>query len=145
ELGDGVDYVLGALIVCGLWAAARSTARRTPFYLYIDEFQHFSSGSIPAILSEARKYKLSLTLAHQFWGQVSEDIKDAVFGNVGTLVAFRTGAIDAPLIAKQFDKTERQLRDLPDHTAYVRPLPPSDAIRIETNPPPLPVRKSTER
>jgi Type IV secretion-system coupling protein DNA-binding domain len=143
-LSESSDRLLGALIVSGIWAAARSAQRRTPFCLYLDEFEHFSTASTVAILSEARKYQLSLTLGHQFWGQVSDDIKDAVFGNVGTLVAFRTGAIDAPLVGKQFDISERQLRDLPNHSAYVRPLPPSNAILIRTNPPPPPVRKSPD-
>jgi hypothetical protein len=144
DLGDGFG-VLGSFIVSGLWAAARSVTEPVPFYLYMDEFQHFTTATMPQILSEARKFKLALTASHQFWGQAPDEIKEAVFGNVGTLIAFRTGAIDAKLVAIQFDKAERQLRDLKDHTAYIRPLPPSDTRLVDTCPPPKPIRKSPEK
>ena len=142
-LGDGADRVFGALAVSSLWSAVRA-ANRTPVRFYIDEFQRFVTPAIADILSEARKFKLSLTLGHQFWGQVPDEIKHAVFGNVGTLISFGIGALDAPLIAKQFDLSELQLRDLKDHFAYVRGKPPSDSTLIETFPPPESVRKSPD-
>ncbi|MEA1925793.1 MAG: hypothetical protein U9M90_00910, partial [Patescibacteria group bacterium] len=70
--------------------------------LYIDEFQSFTTDSISQILAEARKYRLSLTIAHQFIGQLSENISKAVFGNVGSMCAFRVGAEDAQVLEKQF-------------------------------------------
>ena len=70
-------------------------SERNDFYLYIDEFQNVTTDSIATILSEARKYKLDLTIAHQFIGQLEENIKKAVFGNVGSMGAFRIGAEDA--------------------------------------------------
>lgn len=72
------------------------------FYLYIDEFQNFATPSISTILSEARKYKLALTVAHQFIAQLPEEIRDAVIGNVGTKIAFRIGTTDAEFLEKQF-------------------------------------------
>src|SRR5688500_1482324 len=76
---------------------------RRDFYLYIDEFQNFTTDSIATILSEARKYKLNLTLAHQYIPQLTEQIRDAVLGNVGTIGAFRIGAEDAEFLEKQFE------------------------------------------
>ncbi len=76
---------------------------RKDFYLFIDEFQNVTTNSISQILSEARKYRLSITIAHQFIGQLSDDISKAVFGNVGSMVAFRVGAEDAEFLEKQFN------------------------------------------
>lgn len=142
DLAEGSNYLLGALCVSALWSAARKV--RAPFRLYIDEFQHFTTHSISEILSEARKFNLSLALAHQFWGQVPDEVKHAVFGNVGTLVSFGIGALDAPLLAKQFALTERALQDIPNYKAFIRPLPPANARHIETLPPPAPIRKSPD-
>jgi hypothetical protein len=75
---------------------------RKDFYLYIDEFQNFSTDVFPSILSEARKYKLNLILAHQYIHQLSENVKHAVFGNVGTIIAFRVGSIDARELEYEF-------------------------------------------
>ncbi len=75
---------------------------RTEFYLYVDEFQNCATESFASILSEARKYGLSLTLAHQYLGQLEQEIHDAIFGNVGTLIAFRSGEQDAAALARQF-------------------------------------------
>jgi hypothetical protein len=77
--------------------------QRKEFYLYIDEFQNFTTDSIATILSEARKYKLCLILAHQYIPQLEEEIRDAVLGNVGTMGAFRIGAEDAEFLEKQFE------------------------------------------
>lgn len=151
QLGATASKFLGALIVSILCQTALSRTdvpeeERTPFHLYADEFQNFATESFGVVLSEARKYGLTLTLAHQHLHQVPQTIQDAVIGNTGTLVAFRLGATDAPLIARHFGiKNPEQLQDLPNYTAYVRQLPPSDPIRINTNPPPAPLRASAEQ
>jgi len=76
---------------------------RKDFYLYIDEFQNFTTDSIATILSEARKYKLNLIIAHQYIPQLTDQIKNAVLGNVGSIGAFRIGAEDAEFLEKQFE------------------------------------------
>jgi hypothetical protein len=76
---------------------------RRPFYLYVDEFQNFATDSFATILSEARKYGLNLTVANQYISQMGETVRDAVFGNVGTMISFRVSADDAPILAKQFE------------------------------------------
>jgi hypothetical protein len=95
---------------------------RQDFYLYIDEFQNVTTDSIATILSEARKYKLNLTIAHQFVAQLEEKIRDAVFGNVGSLVAFTIGAPDAEAIGKQFepDVSQNDLINIENRNAYVK-------------------------
>ncbi len=107
RLGERNANLLGLIIVGKLFMAALSRADnpRTeypPFYLYIDEFQNVTTDSIPGILSEARKYKLALTMAHQFLNQIDEKTRDAVFGNVGNMAVFRVGEEDAEFFAKQF-------------------------------------------
>jgi type IV secretory pathway TraG/TraD family ATPase VirD4 len=77
--------------------------QRTPFFLYVDEFQNFATETFSEILSEARKYGLSLAVAHQFVKQIPTHISDALFGNVGTLVSFRVSSEDAHYMAKHFD------------------------------------------
>jgi len=108
RLGDINSYLLGLIIVGKLLMAALSRVdiseeERKDFYLYMDEFQNFSTNSIATILSEARKYKLCLIMGHQFIGQLTEEISKAVFGNVGSMVAFRVGAEDAEFLVKQFE------------------------------------------
>ena len=76
---------------------------RRPFYLYVDEFQNFATDSFSTILSEARKYALNLTVANQYISQMSDTVRDAVFGNVGTVISFRVSADDAPILSKQFE------------------------------------------
>lgn len=95
-----------------------------PFYLYIDEFQNVTTNSIAAILSEARKYKLGLTIAHQFIAQIDEKIRDAVFGNVGSMAVFRVGTEDATFLEKQFVPTftASDLMNIENQNAYVRLL-----------------------
>jgi hypothetical protein len=111
KTGEVNSSLLGLIIVTKLQMAALARAsmpesQRNDFYLYIDEFQNFITPSIATILSEARKYRLSLTLAHQYLGQLVEandtKIRDAVLGTIGTLVAFRVGVEDAEVFAKQF-------------------------------------------
>jgi len=107
SLGDINSDLLGYLLVSKLQIAALSRAdvpenERADFNLYLDEFQNFTTDSIAIILSEARKYHLNLHLTHQFTKQLAEPIRDAVFGNVGTMVSFRVGTDDAAFLAPQF-------------------------------------------
>ncbi|HOR23153.1 MAG TPA: ATP-binding protein [Candidatus Saccharibacteria bacterium] len=106
--GELNSQLLGMIFVMKFQAAAMSRAnvpedQRRDFCLYVDEFQNFSTESFATILSEARKYRLSLTVANQFVSQLSDEIRDAVFGNIGTIVAHRVGISDAELLAKYFD------------------------------------------
>jgi hypothetical protein len=112
RLGDINSNLLGLILVGKILLAALSRVDAVgqnqtlpPFYLYIDEFQNVTTNSIATILSEARKYKLSLNIAHQFIAQLDENIKNAVFGNVGSMCAFRVGADDAKYLESQFAPT----------------------------------------
>ena len=103
-LGEGSSALLGAFIVAQLQQAALSRAdafKRTPFYLYLDEFQNYTTDNIKDILSESRKYALSLTLAHQYLDQLSADLKSAVLNTAGTIISFRVGYHDAVRLAKE--------------------------------------------
>lgn len=108
-LGEDNASILGALLVTKIQLAAMSRSDipniedRRPFYLYVDEFQNFATDSFATILSEARKYGLNLTVANQYVSQMSETVRDAVFGNVGTMITFRVSADDAPILAKQYE------------------------------------------
>lgn len=107
-VGEDNASLLGALLVTKIQLASMSRAdipaeARTPFYLYVDEFQNFATDSFATILSEARKYGLNLTVANQYIAQMSQDVRDAVFGNVGSLVAFRMGADDARSMQRYFE------------------------------------------
>jgi hypothetical protein len=106
--GEVNSSLLGLIVVSKIQMAAMRRAKiaedqRSDFYLYIDEFQNFTTDSIASILSEARKYKLNLIMAHQYMPQLKEEIRDAVLGNVGTIAAFRIGAEDAENLEKQFE------------------------------------------
>lgn len=106
--GEVNSSLLGLILVSKMQMAAMRRARltedqRKDFYLYVDEFQNFTTDSIATILSEARKYKLNLTIAHQYIPQLTEQIRDAVLGNVGSIGAFRIGAEDAEFLEKQFE------------------------------------------
>ncbi len=107
-LGEDNAALLGALLVTKIQLGAMSRAdvpaeERSPFYLYVDEFQNFATDSFATILSEARKYGLNLTVANQYTAQMSQEVKDAVFGNVGSIVAFRMGADDARSMLRYFE------------------------------------------
>ena len=93
--------IVGKLLMAALGRTDMPENERKDFYLYIDEFQNFTTDSIAQILAEARKYRLCLTIAHQYIGQLSDDISKAVFGNVGSMSAFRVGAEDAEFLQKQ--------------------------------------------
>ena len=108
-----------------------------PFYLYIDEFQNITTSAIPGILSEARKYKLSLTIAHQFLGQVDAKIREAVFGNVGSMSVFRVGQEDAEFFEKQFAPVfkAQDFTSIENRNAYIKILAngvPQKPFNIET-------------
>jgi len=105
--GEINSSLLGLILVSKMQIAALRRARisedqRSDFHLYIDEFQNFTTPSVATILSEARKYRLNLILAHQYMPQLKDEIKDAVIGNVGTMVSYRIGAVDAEFLEKQF-------------------------------------------
>ena len=102
-----------------------------PFYLYIDEFQNITTPSISTILSEARKYKLSLTMAHQFIAQLDDNIKDAVFGNVGNMGVFRVGAEDAEFLEKQFEPvfTSNDIMNVDNMNCYIKMLSGGKPVR----------------
>jgi hypothetical protein len=106
-LGEAHSSLLGSLFVAAFEVAALSRADSPPdnrrdFFLYVDEFHHCATDSFASMLSEARKYRLSLTLAHQYLGQLDEQIRDAVFGNVGTFASFRVSEADASVLERQF-------------------------------------------
>lgn len=145
RLGD-IDAALIGLIVVGkllLAALSRVDTRGgdfPPFYLYLDEFQNITTDSIAVILSEARKYKLSLTVAHQFIAQLSDPIRNAVFGNVGSLVSFRVGVDDAEYLEKTFSPTftSRDIVNTENRHALLKLLihgAPRDPFAIKTMPP----------
>ncbi len=107
RIGEDNSTLLGALLVTKIQLAAMSRVEmpeeeRQDFFLYVDEFQNYATEAFVNVLSEARKYRLSLILAHQYITQMEETVRDAVFGNVGTLVSFRVGAEDAEFLEKEF-------------------------------------------
>lgn len=143
EIGEDSSSLLGALLVTTLSLAAfsraetPSTARR-PFFVYLDEFQSFSTQSVADMLSELRKFGVGLTLAHQHLHQLTPDIEHAVLGNVGTLIAFRLGPEDARFFAKEFAPTfaPEDLMNLANYDCYLRlmidgtPSPPFSATTL---------------
>jgi hypothetical protein len=127
SIGELNAYLLGMVMVGKILIAAMSRVDmpeedRKDFYLYIDEFHNFTTDSIVSILSEARKYRLNLIIAHQFLKQLTEKIRDAVFGNVGSLASFRVGPEDAEFVSKQFEPVfnSYDLINLDNFNAYVR-------------------------
>lgn len=145
RLGDINANLIGLIIVGKLLMAALSRVDSLgkdlpPFYLYIDEFQNITTDSIATILSEARKYKLALTIAHQFIAQLDEKIRDAVFGNVGSLAVFRVGAEDAEYLEKQLSPTftAKDIMNIDNYNAYLKMLAkgiPMKPFNIRTMPP----------
>jgi hypothetical protein len=132
RIGEDNSALLGAMIITKLQLAAMSRVdqpeeERKDFYLYVDEFQNFATESFATILSEARKYRLNLTIAHQYIGQLifgdrNTKVRDAVFGNVGTIVTFRIGADDAEYLVKEFEPifTESDLVNLPKYHTLMK-------------------------
>lgn len=108
RIGEDNSALLGAMMITKIQLSAMERVdipedERKDFYLYVDEFQNFATESFANILSEARKYRLSLILAHQYIAQLEESVRDAVMGNVGTIITFRVGAADAEYLEKEFD------------------------------------------
>ncbi len=129
RLGDINSHLIGLILVGKILMAALSRVDSfdkgmSDFFLYLDEFQNITTDSISTILSEARKYRLSMTIAHQFIGQLDEKIKNAVFGNVGSMAVLRVGFEDAEFIEKQFTPvfTVNDLINLDNYNAYVKLL-----------------------
>ncbi|MBK8458706.1 MAG: DUF87 domain-containing protein [Phyllobacteriaceae bacterium] len=143
RIGADMANVVGGLLTASIMNAALSRHTvpeqdRRPFMLYVDEFHSFTTLSFAAMLSEVRKYALGVTLAHQYLEQADAAVSEAIFGNVGSMVTFRVGARDAPLIARHLGiEAERDLRSLPNYHAYVRLMvegEPSPAFSMETWP-----------
>jgi hypothetical protein len=137
EIGEENSNFLGLILVPRILMAAMSRQdvpeeARRDFYLYVDEFQNFATPDFAQILSEARKYKLNLIVANQFIGQVEEEVKNAVFGNVGTLICFRVGVTDANYLAHEFTPVfeEDDLLNIERFNVYIKtivnnePVPP---------------------
>ena len=127
KMGHDASRLLGALLLSRLCLAALSRAdqpeeERRDFIVYLDEFQNYATPELAIMLSELRKYRLSLVLAHQYLSQLGPELRDAVLGNVGTIIAFRMGIMDADLIAKEFypDFTAGDLVNLPNYHIYLK-------------------------
>jgi len=129
KIGEDNMALLGSMIITQFYLAAMSRADmaaddRIDFYLYVDEFQNFATPAFASILSEARKYKLNLTMANQYVAQMPDEVKDAVFGNVGTMLTFQAGYDDALYMSKQFSEvvSEKDVEDLGKYAIYIRLL-----------------------
>jgi CxxC-x17-CxxC domain-containing protein len=154
RIGEDNSRLLGALLITKLQLGAMSRVdileeKRNDFYLYVDEFQNFATESFANILSEARKYRLSLILGHQYITQMDETVRDAVFGNVGTLIVFRIGAEDAEFLEKEFapELTAQDLVSLPKYNIYLKLMIDGIAgnhFSAETLPPPEAPEKSNK-
>ncbi|MFA6609015.1 MAG: type IV secretion system DNA-binding domain-containing protein [Candidatus Paceibacterota bacterium] len=130
KVGEGNANLIGSLLITKIYLAAMSRAdvgpyeleKLPPFYVYVDEFQNFANESFANILSEARKYNLALTVAHQYIEQMTDEVKAAVFGNVGTMITFRVGATDAEVFEKEFAPyfTMDDLVNLSAYQIYLR-------------------------
>ena len=131
RIGEDNSALLGGMIITKIQLAAMERVRipedeRKDFYLYVDEFQNFVTDAFASILSEARKYRLNLTVAHQYTAQLVSDkssaVRDAVFGNVGTMIVFRVGADDADFLEKEFDPefTPQDILNLPNYKIYLK-------------------------
>ncbi|MEO5635047.1 MAG: CxxC-x17-CxxC domain-containing protein [Candidatus Paceibacterota bacterium] len=131
RIGEDNSSLLGGMIITKIQLAAMERVRipeesRKDFYLYVDEFQNFVTDAFAGILSEARKYRLNLTVAHQYTAQLISDkssaVRDAVFGNVGTMIVFRVGSDDAEFLEKEFDPefTPEDIVNLPNYKIYLK-------------------------
>lgn len=131
RIGEDNSALLGGMIITKIQLATMERVRipeneRRDFYLYVDEFQNFATDSFANILSEARKYRLNLTIAHQYTAQLENkdgsQVRDAVFGNVGTMIVFRVGADDADFLEKEFEPefTAQDLVNLPNYNIYLK-------------------------
>lgn len=141
-IGEDAAHLLGGLLVTGLQLAAMERRRGSPeLWLYIDECQHFTNGSLAMLLSESRKFGLGLVLAHQYLGQMPEDVHDAIRGNVGSMIVFRVGAEDAKVLEDEFatEFAEGDLERLEQFHFAARVLAEGQSLRpfsARTVPPP---------
>lgn len=145
SLGEDKCHLLGALLVTAFQQAALSRAdvpesQRRPFHFFVDEFQSFGTYSFASILSESRKYGLHLVLSHQFSSQLSPEVRGAIFGNVGNLIAFRIGSKDAALFHEEFDGevSARSFTELPNYKVRAKLVSKDgtgDALFGRTHPP----------
>jgi Type IV secretion-system coupling protein DNA-binding domain len=146
RIGDDSSSLLGGLLVTTIGLAAYTRANipsseRRDFFVYVDEFQSFTTLALANMLSELRKYRVGFTIAHQYLQQLSSEIRHAVLGNIGTIISFRVGAEDAPYLAKEFQDEFEQLDliQLANHHAYIKlmiegtPSKPFSAITIPPN------------
>jgi len=133
RIGEDNSAILGAMLITKIQLAAMERVRipeaeRKDFYMYVDEFQNFATDSFVNILSEARKYRLDLIIAHQYIGQLTTDtstaVRDAVFGNVGTMISFRVGATDAEYLEQEYtpEFIQTDLIRLPNYNIYIKLL-----------------------
>ena len=145
RLGEQNAYLIGLILVGKFLQAALSRVDakdRPDFYLYIDEFQNVTTPSIASILSEARKYRLSLNIAHQYIAQLPEDIKSAVFGNVGSMAIYRVSTDDAKYLESQFAPTftASDIMKIDNYHCYVKLLShgtPQKPFSMSANPSPV--------
>jgi CxxC-x17-CxxC domain-containing protein len=145
RIGEDNSALIGAMLITKIQLAAMGRVdmpeeERKDFYLYVDEFQNFSTESFTNILSEARKYRLNLILANQYIAQLDEVVSDAIFGNVGTIVSFRVGAADAEYLEKEFEPvfTMNDIVNLPKYNIYLKLMidgVAGDAFSATTLPP----------
>lgn len=126
-IGEDASTLLGALLVAMIGFAGQSRAdipleERRDFYVYLDEFHAFTTESLATMLAELRKYRVNLILAHQYLTQVELPVRDAILGNVGTVIAFRLGLPDAEILAKEFapEFSANDLMNLPNHRIYLK-------------------------
>ncbi len=127
RIGEDSSALLGAMMITKIQLAAMGRVdieedTRKDFYLYVDEFQNFATESFANILSEARKYHLNLILANQYITQIDEKVRDAIFGNAGTIVSFRVGAMDAEFLEKEFEPVfmQNDIVNLPKYNVYLK-------------------------
>jgi hypothetical protein len=144
KLGEDTSNLLGSLLISRFDLAALSRANlpeneRKDYTLYLDEFHNFTTNSIVLMLSELRKYRLSLVLAHQYLTQLQIPIRDAILGNVGTIIVFRVGATDAEILAPEFHPyfSVTDFTNLPNYQIYLKMMidgkisPPFSATTIK--------------
>jgi hypothetical protein len=146
KVGEDVTALLGSLLVARMSLAALSRtnvpeAERRDFYFYLDEFQLFTTVELASMLSSLRKYRLGLVLAHQYLSQLVSEVRDGILGNVGTIIAFRIGLMDAELLSQQFypQFSTNDLLNLPNHSICLKLMIDgrvSDAFSADTLPPP---------
>jgi CxxC-x17-CxxC domain-containing protein len=157
RIGEDNSALLGAMVITKLQLAAMQRVdmpldQLRDFYLYVDEFQNFSTDSFASVLSEARKYRLDLTLAHQYIGQlvtdVSTKVRDAIFGNAGTIISFRVGAQDAEFLETEYtpEIEPTDMVSLPNYHIYLKLMVDGFTSRpfSATTLPPIPVKSSAE-